>query len=193
MNGPARVVLGFYAGEDEYAQKVWSAIRSITPRVQYFHSHGDAETPKPFSSRYAALRLPDEALIVAEVGRDRLPSVLNILRTSGDAALFVARVESPARNGEKRAEAHPTFKAGAPCWTVSPNTRPPPGSARRLLEADRLDHTVNESARWLMDNAHLLRTRISEIRRDLPRGFRRRLARFMTPDGNLHYAICPGA
>ena len=45
---------------------------------------------------------------------------------------------------------------------------------------------VTESAKWLLDNTYLLRSNIAEIRRCLPRGFRQALARFATPDGNLH-------
>ena len=186
MSGPNRVILGFYAGEDEYAQKVWSAIRSITPRVQYFRSHGESQTPKPFSSRYAALRLPDEALIVAEVERDRLPSVLNILRTSGGAALFVARQKGTVRSDGISAEGAPDIQS----WhTVLKRLAVYEAITREaradLLEANRLEHTVTESAKWLLDNAHLLRTSIAEIRRALPRGFRKRLSRFTARDGTL--------
>jgi cyclic beta-1,2-glucan synthetase len=55
-----------------------------------------------------------------------------------------------------------------------------------LIEAIRLDHTVTESAKWLLDNTYLLRASIADIRRSLPQGFRQALARFATPDGNLH-------
>ena len=90
------------------------------------------------------------------------------------------RLNKPSRRSR-------TFKAGARSWIVSPRYEATTREARAdLLEATRLDHTITESAKWLLDNAHLLRTSISEIRRSLPRGFRRRLSRFTTPEGALN-------
>ncbi len=184
MSGTSRIVLGFYASGDEYAQRAWSAIRSTSAKVQHFPAYAESDTAEPFSIRYATLRLPDEDLIVAEVDRDQVPAVLNILRASGEPALFVARTNEPARTAVKAAQDIQSWR------TVLDRLAEYEAITRKartdLLEATRLDHTVTGSARWLLDNAHLLRTSISEIRRSLPRGFRTRLARFTTRDGNLH-------
>src|SRR5205807_8581526 len=40
---------------------------------------------------------------------------------------------------------------------------------QELLEAVQLEHSLSPSAEWLLDNAHLVRTQITEIRRHLPR------------------------
>ncbi len=187
MGGAKRVVLGFYAGEDEYAQRAWSAIRATHAKVQYFHSQSESGAPQPVGSRYAALRLPDEGLIVAEVDREDVTAVLNSLRTSGEPALFVLRPEPPIPAGMDEKEA----RSGTQSWRTILDRLAECESITRevradLLEATRLDHTITESAKWLLDNAHLLRTSISDVRRALPRGFRRRLSRFTTPEGALN-------
>ncbi len=133
------------------------------------------------------MRLPDEDLIVAEVDRDKVPSLLNTISTSGEPALFVLRPDQPVRSDAHHRQSEPDVQS----WRTildrlaeyEATTREARGD---LLEATRLDHTVTESAKWLLDNTHLLRTSISEIRRALPRGFRRRLSRFTTPEGVLN-------
>jgi cyclic beta-1,2-glucan synthetase len=187
VSGASRIVLGFYAGDDENAQRVSNAIRATSAKVQHFRSSGESEPAKPFSCRYAALRLPDEDLIVAEVDLDRIPAVLNLLRTSGDPALFVVRPSRPASTHAKVPLSGPDIQSWRTILDRLAEYEATTREARtNLQEATRLDHTVTESARWLLDNAHLLRASVSEIRRSLPRGFRRRLSRFTTPDGNLH-------
>ena len=42
-------------------------------------------------------------------------------------------------------------------------------SRRDLAEAARLEHALTAAAEWLLDNGHLIRTQIAEIRRHLPR------------------------
>ena len=54
-----------------------------------------------------------------------------------------------------------------------------------LIEATRVDHTVTESGKWILDNTHLLRGSIAEVRRSLPKGFRSALARFTSASGSL--------
>jgi cyclic beta-1,2-glucan synthetase len=184
VRGTGRIILGFYAGEGGYAQRACSAIRSTHARVQYFHSREGSETPEPFSRSYAALRLPGEDLIVAEVERDKVPAVLNILRSSGEPTLFVARPDEPAA---VVSQVEPEVQSWRTILDRLAEYEAITREARAdLMEATRLDHTVTESAKWLLDNAHLLRTNISEIRRALPRGFRRKLSRFTTPDGALN-------
>ena len=123
-------------------------------------------------------------MIVAEVDRDQLTGVVNTLRASGEPALFVARPEALKEPVERRVETdvHNWRTILDRLTEYEAITR----EARAdLLEANRLDHTITESAKWLLDNGHLLRTSISEVRRALPRGFRRRLSRFTTPEGAL--------
>ena len=203
MNNDARrVVLGFYASEEEYARRAWPAIRSLAHRTHYYGSSADTNHRGLIAEKYASLRLDDEELLVAEVDSAKVPAVVSILRSAGQPGIFVTRpVElSPVAEADRAPGKKPDEKkTSAIC--------PPPSavqswrglldrlkefeatikSARtELVETVRLDHVVTESAKWLLDNTYLLRTNIAEIRRALPRGFRQALARFTTPDGNLH-------
>src|ERR1700733_5014427 len=196
-----RVVLGFYASEEEeYAQRAWQAIRSLSPPAYYYRSDGKADSSTPVSEKYALLRLSDEELVVAEVDSAQVPAVVTHLRTAGEPGVFVARPD----------ELSPVAGSGPPSGAKSPLSRHSQPtiiyswrgildrlkeceaaikSARTdLLKANRLDHVITESAKWLLDNTYLLRASIAEIRRSLPRGFRQALSRFASPDGNLH--IC---
>ena len=74
-----RVVLGFYAGEEEYAQQAWRAIRPLSQQAHYYRSNGEVKSPTPASQKYSFLRLNDEDLVVAEVDSAKVPSVVGIL------------------------------------------------------------------------------------------------------------------
>src|ERR1051326_8673760 len=195
-NDSNRVVLGFYSTEEEYAQRVWHAIRAISPRAYYYPSNGKPQPSNSQSDKYALLRLKDEELVTAEVDSAKVPAIVSILRSSGEPSVFVARPGEFARISAPNRP--PTIKAAARpdrttiySWRGILDRLKECESAIRsaradLVEANRLDHTITQSAKWLLDNTYLLRSSIADIRRSLPRGFRQTLARFATPDGNLH-------
>src|SRR4051812_17628149 len=171
-----RVVLGFYGKEEEYAQRAWRAIRNLSLHAYYYRSNGVAESSTPVSQKYSLLRLADEELVVAEVDSTKVPAVVSILRSAGEPSVFVARPDelsqiqvpgkgsddgtSPGRYQKPKfiyswrgildrlKECEATIKA----------------ARTDLVEAGRLDHVVTESAKWLLDNAYLLKGSIAEIR-----------------------------
>ncbi len=184
-NDSKRVVLGFYAGEDEHAERAWRSIRSLARRTDHYRSNGKLDSAKPISPKYSGLRLNNEDLVVAEVDAAKVPAVVNIFRTEGQAGVFVARSDelSTPISDDERAFIYSwrgILDRLKQCEAKIKSAR------ADLVEAVRLDHTVTESAKWLLDNTYMLKGSIAEIRRSLPRGFRQALSRFASPDGNLH-------
>jgi cyclic beta-1,2-glucan synthetase len=179
-----RVVLGFYASEEEYAQQAWRAVRPVATHAHYHRSDGTSDSSTPLSEKYASLRLKDEELVVAEVASAKVPGVVGSLRSAGEPSIFVLRPDKPLPAGQRAPTIIYSWRGILDRLKECEATLK---SARSdLIEAKRLDHVVTESAKWLLDNAYLLRSSIAEIRRCLPRGFRQALSRFATRDGNLH-------
>ncbi|MES1261733.1 MAG: glycosyltransferase family 2 protein, partial [Acidobacteriota bacterium] len=185
MSAKARsIVLAFYSGDEEYAGHAYRSIRAKTANVQYFRSNGaQANSSSQTGAKYVSLRLPDEELIVVEADPAHVPGVVTLLRAAGEPSVFFSRQEDDSDEAV-RPEAIRTWRG------VLENLKQYEYTIRtargELTEACRVDHTVTESAKWLLDNTHLLRGSIAEVRRSLPSGFRRVLSRFTAPDGNLH-------
>ncbi len=185
-NDTKRVVLGFYAGEEEYAQRAWRDIHAKTSHAHYYKSNGEAESTTSVSQKYSQLRLKDEDLIVVEVDSAKVPAVVGILRTTGEPSVFVARPDEFSQAGPVGRH-EPTIYNWRGILDRLKECEATIKAARTdLIEATRLDHTVTESAKWLLDNTYMLKASIAEIRRCLPQGFRQALVRFASPDGNLH-------
>ena len=187
-NDARRVVLGFYATDEEHAQQAWRAIRQDASHAYYYSASGVTKASTPVSEKYSRLRLNDEDMVVVEVDSTKVPAVVSILRTSGEPGVFVVRpdefsssqstvsVQKPVGAGLSNQE--PTIYSWRGILDRLKECEAIIKSARTdLIEATRLDHAVTESAKWLLDNTYLLRGSIAEIRRSLPRGFRQALAR----------------
>ena len=184
MSAKARsVVLAFYSGDEAYAGRAYHTLRNDVPSVQYFQSNGIRSDSSKAGEKYSALRLPGEELIVVEVEPAKVPAIVTTLRAAGEPGVFFSR---QGFDGED----HPSAPKICTWRGVLDNLRQCESALKaargELLEACRVDHTVTESAKWLLDNTHLLRGSIGDIRRSLPTGFRRVLSRFTAPDGNLH-------
>src|SRR5579863_832086 len=95
-----RVVLGFYASEEEYAQQAWRAVRPVATHAHYYRSDGTSESSTQLSEKYASLRLKDEELVVAEVDSAKVPGVVGSLRSAGEPAVFVLRLDEPLPAGQ---------------------------------------------------------------------------------------------
>src|ERR1700693_2576487 len=90
-----RVVLGFYAGEGEYAQRAWRQIQPLAKRVYYFTSGGNPDSARALTQKYSRLRLDSEELIIAEVSSEKVAEVVGALRTLGEPGVFVVRPDRP--------------------------------------------------------------------------------------------------
>jgi cyclic beta-1,2-glucan synthetase len=180
-----RVVLGFYAGEGEYAQRAWKQIQPLSKHAHYYKTDGTSESSNALSQKYSLLRLENEELIVAEVTSGKVAEVVSALRTLGEPSVFVVRPSEPEASVSGRADNTSRNWRGildrlSACDAAIKSAR------ADLLEAIRLDHTVTESAKWLLDNNYLLKASVTDIKRSLPRSFTQALARYTSPDGNLH-------
>jgi cyclic beta-1,2-glucan synthetase len=185
-----RVVLGFYASEDESAERAWRAVLSVNPRTHCYRTGGRAASTSVIGNKYSQLRLNDEELIVSEVESPKVQAVVGILRNTGEPGVFVLRPEElwPSKETAPR-RINPAVYSWRGILDRIRECEAIVTSARAdLIETSRLDHTITESAKWLLDNAYLLKTSIAEIRRSLPYGFKQALSKLASPDGTLH--IC---
>jgi cyclic beta-1,2-glucan synthetase len=175
------VVLAFYSGDEGYAEQAFRSLQTVSVKVQHFRDTGESAGS---SSKYSSLRLSGEELIVVEADPALVPVVVKALRAAGEPGIFFARSGFDAD----------LIGASLSCdWksiiAYLDRYKAALTSTRAdLIEAIRVDHTVTESAKWILDNTHLLRTNIAEVRRSLPKSFRRVLSRFTAADGNL--AVC---
>jgi len=172
-----RVVLGFFGGGQDYAEQAWQALRDSGTRVHRFRSD-DRNGTGP-GSFYSALRLPDEELLVVEAEAARLPGVVQTLRSAGEPGIFFDSKPSGSVDSEFKCNWRYIPERLAEYEGVLKATRDD------LIEATRLDHTITESGKWVLDNTHLLRASLADVRRSLPGGFRKALSRFSSADGNL--------
>jgi len=174
LNADRKTILAFYSGDGEYAEQAVRSLRGLGVGTQFFRPQQDRP---PAENPYALLRFGEEELIVVEADLTRIASVLKTLRSAGEPGVFF----------ESRQIAPPARTEGI-LGKLNEYERVLKAIRNDLIEAIRADHTVTESGKWFLDNTHLLRTSIAEIRNSLPKGFRRALARYISATGNLY--IC---
>ena len=182
-----RIVLAFFSAGTEYVAQAIESLRALRSHARIIHvgAPGDRKSDRSLS-HYAPLRLPNEELIVVAVDSARLPAVVKALRDAGEPGVFFIHVDA---GGEISLD--PLLETAPKCgWREIPNRVIACDATFKtvrgdLIEAIRLDHTITESGKWLLDNTHLLRTSITEVRNSLPSTFRRQLSRFANRDGNL--------
>jgi cyclic beta-1,2-glucan synthetase len=179
-----RVVLAFYSGDEAYAEQAFQSLRTTPVKIHYYRGGQEPDSSWQADQKYAALRLPDEGLLIVEADPSLVTRVVKILRNAGEPAIFFARSQSESAHPHKS-------DAAAVCnWRnvlerLDEYEAELKATRGDLIEATRLDHTVTESGKWVLDNTHLLRTNIAEVRRALPKRFRRVLSRFTSADGGL--------
>src|SRR5262249_19362346 len=116
-----------------------------------------------FCARYGALRLPRESLVVARVPRQAAQRLVDHFQRDGSAAVFVLADPSapPAPKVEpKKDRLLAKLRREEMKFT---------GACRDLEEALPLNHSQTAAAEWMLDNAYLVTTHASELRRHLPR------------------------
>jgi cyclic beta-1,2-glucan glucanotransferase len=159
--------------------------------VRLFQAHVDPASV----ARCASTSLPDETIVMAEVGAIDTSRVLAILREMGTEAPVTFAFHSPppfafepsARplghelpSSQRLAENAARLATAIP---VSRETKPRgPSFLRRLRETERtlqwghasltmsaeVHHAFTLSAEWLLDNVYLIREQVTDLRRSLP-------------------------
>jgi cyclic beta-1,2-glucan synthetase len=188
---PRRTVLAFYGPDEAESAKAYESLPgSGDQRVYRCRPHDFVELPpnEPWT-RYAALRLPDECLIIVRTAATDGQPVVQRFQRSGSPAVFVlsdspnppewtsllgpsGRVPRPdfARDcARRRGEASPA-KPNI-LSQLQQNELTLEAARSVLAEAVRLEHVVTAAAEWMLDNGYLIRTQIAEIRRHLPRKY----------------------
>jgi cyclic beta-1,2-glucan synthetase len=175
-------ILAFYGSGDEQAGQAYESIRSSALRS--FHLKADSgDVSNALAKRFAGLRLSNEELIVAESGASAVSGIVKTLRTAGEPAVFLTRDGSPEKKSDGSADSiggwSGILERLRDCERTLQTTR------TNLIESARVDHAITESGKWILDNSHLLRSAIAEIRRSLPASFRKSLSRFTDSAGEL--------
>ena len=184
-----RVILAFYGGGADDAQQALAAVEKTGSRVQHFVLGSKPDE----DSFYSSLRLGGEELVVVQANPDLVRGIVTTLRTSGEPGIFFADLDTRADTASLQ-----VTPPGSNCnWRSIPvriNHAEAIFKATRadLVEATRADHAVTESGKWFLDNTHLLRTSIGDIRRSLPTRFRQALSRFTGADGGLRICTLAG-
>jgi hypothetical protein len=189
---PACVVLGYYT-QAAAAERTYREINALgIRRVSLFRPDGSLVGAHSNSRRYAALRLPGEALITVETDSASLDALASMLKSKDEPAIFFQR-DGPITDSPTDDACELFSRDG---WSgfmgdlARQHDRPGPPVDRhqlvaRLCESElaidaahnflmgavRLGRRVTGSAEWLLDNHHLVRTHAWEVHRDLPRRY----------------------
>jgi cyclic beta-1,2-glucan synthetase len=152
------VIVGIYTAESDNAESACNRLRTNGFRCTILG------TGKPQDAARAAcpdVILDGEAVLVVPADRSQAQQVVEALRSgSKTPAVFVLsktqRTERTPRDGQLHVEDRLRDAELALNAAI-----------RELLYAARVGHPLSPSAAWLLDNAHLIRTHIAEIRRNL--------------------------
>lgn len=172
-------------GDDRAAQayqSIQSSLSSSAIRSFHFKENGESESADA-ARRFAPLRLNHEELIVVEACASIVSGIVKTLRAAGEPAVFLVR---DTRQDTTRGSLDGTVRS----WSgILARLRDCEKALKEtgtdLVEATRVDHAITESGKWILDNSHLIRAGVAEIRRALPQSFRQILSRFTNPDGEL--------
>src|SRR5579862_538038 len=188
---PVRSVIGIYAADEGESTKAFDALRAAHLGEVRLFCAPEATEPRrrKEGDRYAALCLESECLLVAKAAPAKVPAIVRRLQSVGSPAVFVLPEELtdlavPEEIDTASVSSEPVEDFARKCAKRrgKPGTTKPRILARLrnneltletsrqdLAEAARLEHALTASAEWLLDNGHLIRTQVAEIRRHLPR------------------------
>lgn len=176
------IILAFYGAGDERAAQAYESIRDSASRSYHFKP-GSGVASNELADRFGALRLNKEELIVAEADPSIVSTIVKTLRSAGEPAVFLTRDE---RKGIKRKRVEDINRGRAALLLqLKEYERTLQATATDLVEAVRVDHAITESGRWILDNSHLVRAGIAEIRRSLPRSFKSIVSRSTNSAGEF--------
>ena len=124
----------------------------------------DSAVVSAIDSAWQRLRLGDEQLLVVQVSMPDVAGVVEGLKSSPLAAVFAIPVDS-----DQPMESVPASGGGGIKDRLSRLERCILQTHQQLLDAVEQGHFVSPAAQWLLDNAHALRSHISDIRQALSR------------------------
>ncbi len=168
-----RVILGFYSSEQVDAEKAFQKIgASSGSTAQLFRGNGTKPRTGP-EAHYCPLRLEGESLVVAETSTANAQATVELLQSAGLPAVFVLHEglgEGGAPRGPEEAKKPGLEPSRRAILARLRSSEVALDAARlNLIEAARSGHSMTAAAEWLLDNAYLIRTQITETRRHLPR------------------------
>jgi cyclic beta-1,2-glucan synthetase len=169
-----RVVLAFYPAGDNCSDIFAALKQERLGRIAGYRTGGASLPAHHFAAEYADLRLDGECLIAIQSTPENVPAIVQAMLHQGSPAVFALHPRSPA--GFQPDGVPPDEAARSSQVSLAELLRDIDerfeAACNELAEAARLDHTLTAAAEWVLDNAYLVRTHISEIRAHLPRGRR---------------------
>ena len=182
---PARVVFAIFSTREE-AERAYKIASSSRPRKESaLLTGGSGPRSRSRLYRYSTLLLDGESAVLVAAPPSEVESSVRDLRRAGEPLVFLltedgaeaspvpgtdstASIAEMARNCSERRSPSPLLRSQILSRLRESETCIE-AVRQSLTEAARLDHTLTASAEWLLDNAYLIRTGVSEIRRSLPR------------------------
>ena len=171
-NASSRILLGFFPAESGNPESAFQSISGSETQACLFSADGRATSSHDFCSRYGALRLHGEALVIART--TRIQEAVQKMRAAGSPAVFVVqeprdrlREPIPRRGGAKRRLLDKLREHEEEFHRASAD----------LEESLRLNHSLTAAAEWVLDNSYLVLTHAAEMRRHLPKHVSRLAAR----------------
>ncbi len=161
--GAVRRVVAIYSGTDHEPEIALRALRSLGrgPTI-WFRSDGVVRGSARIPASEGAVRFEGESLVVSIADLNDVPAVVEALSSAGAPAIFVLQDDAPAA----APPATSTILA-----RLSRAQKILEAARQDLLEASRLHHPLTAAAEWIIDNPHLIRTQVNEVRRHLPRDY----------------------
>ena len=161
---PRRLVVGIASVDSAQAAVAYEKLRfTFLGRVACVLADGTVKGFRGSVNSIRPLRLDGEAIVTVRASGQQIPTVMTILRAAGVSSVFVLPVKSePA--------VPPAARSRRPILAkLQDNETTLTRACEELLESLGLNHSLSPSAEWLLDNAHLTRTQVADIRRNLPK------------------------
>ncbi len=169
---PVRIVLASYSFEEGHAKQALQTLK----RTEKACLAGTGRSGlNPSCRRYESLRLEGETLLIVETVGTRVDAVVKLLRLEGSPAIFAVNPDFAIDTMEEDALATVTYTGiqnrRSILARLQQNQNALESAGQRLTEATHLGQTLTPAAEWILDNSHLIRTQIVEVRHHLPRDY----------------------
>jgi cyclic beta-1,2-glucan synthetase len=172
MVKPTHAIVAIYSSTDGVSPDVLRNLKRRRPAQIFVLRPSDASShDDPVARRFAALRMPDESVVVVTATAQSAGGVVTDFLREGSAAVYRLRCGAPG-------EVYPSDDRGLLVWERLRAVQHILDESRSsLADALQLEHSLTPAAEWLLDNAYLIRTQIAEVKRHLPENHARLLRR----------------